>query len=335
MKIFLTGATGYIGNNIARELASQGHCIHVLIRNPEASVDLDHPNIRVFKGDVTNINSIIPAIKNCEQVYHTAALTKMQAYNRSKFYSINTSGTGNVLEAAFNEGVKKLVFTSSGAVLGPSLNHPIQEDDPRITSFDNDYELSKMLAENLVIDYARRGLHTTIVSPTRVYGPGPDTYSNAINRFVKKFIDKGFAFIPIGLTAIGNYTFVNDVVKGHLLAMEHSRSGEKYILGGENISFNYFFETVRYLSGNNGKYLHLPKSLMKSVACFKEYIDKLLKRDTELTTDMIDRFYINRALSSQKACAELGYTITPFVDGMEQTIQSIKQSISCKTISMS
>jgi len=226
-------------------------------------------------------------------------------------------------------------LTSSASVFGPSSQYPIQEDDPRITSFDNDYELSKMLAENLALDYAERGLHTCIVFPTRVFGPGPATYSNAINRFIKIFLENGFAIIPSGLAAIGNYAFVNDIVKGHILSMKHGNSGEKYILGGENISFSYFFETIKKLSGNSGKYIHLPKNLLKSIARCKEYIDSLLHRDTDLTTDIIDRFYINRALSSQKACTQLGYAITPFEVGIDQTIQSIKQSILCKTVSMS
>lgn len=335
MKIFVTGATGYIGYNLTNELVSQGHQVHALVRNPEISIDLHHPNIRIFKGDITNIESIIPAMENCDQVYHTAALTKMHAYDRSKFYAINTSGTGNVLEVAYNLGISKFVFTSSASVFGPSLHVPIQEDDPRITSFDNDYELSKMLAENLVKDYVRKGLNATTVSPTRVYGPGPLTYSNAINRFIKKFIDNGFAFIPSGLAAIGNYSFVEDVVKGHLLAMKYGKKGEKYILGGENISFSYFFDSIRSIAGNNGRFIQLPKDLMKCGACCKAFIDVLLKRDTELTKDMIDRFYINRALSSQKACGELGYKITQFEVGLERTIQSIKKSILCNTINMS
>ena len=157
MKIFVTGATGYVGHNLAKKLAERGDQVHVLVRNTASANIPVHENIRVFAGDITDRLSINAAIRGCEQVYHTAALVKIFAKERSLFEKVNVEGTKNVLSEALENGVEKFLFTSSCCVIGPSLGTPIIQYDPRLVSFDNASEFTKFLAENLVQEFAQKG----------------------------------------------------------------------------------------------------------------------------------------------------------------------------------
>ena len=194
MKILVTGATGYVGHQLALTLAERGNEVHVLVRNPDSVNVPTHKNIRVFTGDITDRQSITAAIRECEQVYHTAAIVKIFAKDPSVFYKVNVEGTNNLLAEALELGVKKFVFTSSCGVLGTSVLEPKCENDPRTTGFDNDYEFTKFLAENLVKNYIHKGLFTVIVSPSKVFGPGIETHPISVNKVIKNFIKGGLTF---------------------------------------------------------------------------------------------------------------------------------------------
>src|SRR5579863_3028229 len=233
-KIFVTGATGYIGHRLTKKLVESGHSVNVLIRCQNDAGLFDDPNIKVFYGDIMKPETIREAIKGCEQVYHTAGYAKLWAKDPSVFYEINVNGTKNVFREALNAGVRKLVYTSSAAVFGPSFNSLICEKDPRTISFRSDYDLSKQLAEYQVKEYAQQGLFSVIVNPTRVYGPGLLSYSNAFCRMLLDGMKGKFVFIPGGKCVVSNYAFIDDVVDGHIKAMQWGISGERYILGVEN-----------------------------------------------------------------------------------------------------
>src|SRR6476620_10974279 len=154
MKMLITGSTGYIGHQLALAAAAKGYAVHALLRDCNAPTRPVHPGIHYFKGDITDPGSIQKAIQGCDVVLHAAALTQLWNKDRNLFYKVNVNGTKNVLQAAQHAGVKKFVFTSTCAVLGPSRKHPICEDDPRLTAFENDYEISKYCAEEIVREYA-------------------------------------------------------------------------------------------------------------------------------------------------------------------------------------
>ncbi|MFN2440457.1 MAG: NAD-dependent epimerase/dehydratase family protein, partial [Chitinophagaceae bacterium] len=150
MNILITGTTGYIGYKLAMAAVKKGYHVNALVRNVLSPNLPQHPDITFFRGDITDPCSIILAVKDCDFVFHAAGLTQLWNKDRRVFYNVNVEGTRNMLEASWREGVKKFVFTSSCAVLGPSNERPVTEDDPRIIPYENDYEISKHCAEELV-----------------------------------------------------------------------------------------------------------------------------------------------------------------------------------------
>jgi nucleoside-diphosphate-sugar epimerase len=322
MKILVTGATGYVGHQLALTLAKQGNCVHIIVLPDQFSFNIPmHKNIIAFIGDITDRDSIRTAMDGCEQVYHTAAFVKLFAKDPAVFYKVNVEGTNNLLTEAFDLGVKKFVYTSTCAVIGATILHPKSENDLRTTGFDNDYELSKFMAENLVKEYANKGLFTAIVSLSKVYGPGKEKHPFSVNKVINKFIKGKLTFIPKPGNLVTNYCFIDDVVEGHILAMAKGISGEKYILGGENISYTDLFQTIRSLSGTKAKLIETPKLLVQTWALLQWLQYKITRKEPFVTAKAINHIFCNKTFNSSKAESQLGYRLTPLKDGLRQTIQ--------------
>jgi len=329
MKILITGATGYVGSQLVKQLIEQREEINILVRDIYSIHIPAGKNINVFKGDITDQESISKAIKGCKQVYHCAAVAKFSMADRNILFSTNVNGTRNILEASLKTNIQKLVFTSSAAVFGPSLTTPLTETDSRIEAFESDYDISKHQAEKLVHEFVAKGLNAVIVNPSRVYGPGPATYSNAVNRMIQKFLDKKMLLFPNIGKYISNYCYIDDVVNGHLLAMQKAKAGENYILGGENISYDKLINSIIKYADLKNYILKVPVSFAKKFASLSVFLNK----DSELTPSLITRFAKHRMLKCEKAIKELGYHITTFDEGIKTTIDYLKnKSIKTKTI---
>lgn len=324
MKILITGATGYIGYKLAMEATRRNYTVHILVRDLQSPLLPVHPNIIKFKGDITDKGSVVTAMKGCCKVMHAAAIAKLSAKDNSIFYSVNVEGTRNMLDAALALGVKKFVFTSSCAVIGPSGKYPMSENDPRITAFENDYEISKHWAEELVKEYCRRGLFAVIVAASRVYGPGHDCNGNVMNGMLKSLLSLRLAFMPSCDTVLANYAYIDDVVKGHFLAMEKGLGGEKYFLAGENLSYRSFFQTIIANTGKKIRLICIPKLFIKLWSFIYMVVCRLSGKETHICPKVVDRLTQNRAVSCDKAIRQLGYSITPFSEGIQKTILHLK-----------
>jgi len=321
MKVFITGATGYIGHHLTVKLLENGYEVHALCRNKPAFQSFQHRAFHFFPGNIEDPGSILTAMNGCEVVFHLAAIAKVWTPSPKRFYEVNVCGTCNVLEAALINNIRKVVFTSSGAVFGPSSDRPLHEQDVRKNAFFTDYETSKFIAEERIQHYVRKGLDIVIVHPTKVYGPGLWTESNAVSRMIKLFVEGKWRVIPGNGNMVGNFSFIDDVVEGHLLALKKGIAGEKYILGGVNVSFNDFFCLLKKSSGKEYATIHIPYSLMMLYGWKEEWIAKLRGKEPKITRPWIKKYSHHLALSSEKSVCELGYSITPLESGLKKTLE--------------
>lgn len=325
MNIFVTGITGYIGEKLALTLAEEGHRIHALVRTP-SKVRVHHPNIKVFVGELSDKESIVRAAENCEVMFHLAAFARVWDRHPEKYFEENVQGTRNILDIALRTNVRKFVFTSTAGVIGPSGDQPADEETIRKVDFFNEYESSKALAETAVQDFVRKGLHAVIVSPPRVYGPGRMTQSNAVSLLVKKYISGKWRLMPGDGNTTGSYAYIDDIVRGHILAMEKGRAGEKYILGGVNVTYKELFDTIQKISKTNYKLFRLPFFMVQMFANSQLLMASLFHIQPLVTPKWSRKYMYNWSLSSEKARVELGYRITPLKEGLTKTIDWLKST---------
>jgi nucleoside-diphosphate-sugar epimerase len=326
MKVLVTGATGFIGRQLSLSLAMQGYEVRALCRNTDHPYLIKHKNIEPVTGNILYRQSLSRAMQGCAQVYHTAALAKMWCRNPDDYYETNVVGTRNVLEIAAGAGVQKIVYTSTCGVWGPTVKHPMNENDPRITGFPIAYERTKYLAELEVQNFAKQGLCVITVNPSRVFGEGPVTESNTVGKMVSAYLRGKWRFIPGSGEQVANYAFLTDVVDGHVAAMNNGASGERYILGGEDVSFNDFFNTVHHVSGKQQHLIHLPLKAIEFFSYFEKVKTMLTGLPPFFLPEFAERLKYDQKYSSNKATAQLGYRITPFAEGMQKTVNYLKQT---------
>ena len=321
MRIFVTGASGYIGRSLVDRLIGEGHEVSVLMRKDHPDPFFRHERIKKIDGDLLNEHAISEGMKGCEQVYHLAAYARIWAPDPKTYFSVNVIGTENILRAAEQNGVQKVVFTSTGGTYGISNGKPIHEDLVRTVDFFNEYESSKFMAEERALRFAHRGLNVVIVHPTRVYGPGIWNESNAVTRMIRLYINGRWRFIPGDGRAIGSFAYIDDIVEGHMLSMQRGKLGEKYILGGVNASFNTFFSLLREVSGKNYTLLRMPMKSMLLFGWSQELLAEWFGREPLITRKWIRKYSYDCDCSSAKAIANLGYKVTPLKDGIHKTLE--------------
>ncbi|HZL09188.1 MAG TPA: SDR family oxidoreductase [Prolixibacteraceae bacterium] len=324
MKCFVTGANGFIGSRLVEKLAEKGYEVNCLVRSPDKFAALQRENTHPVYGDLNNSEALLLGSKDCDVVYHLAGYAKPWSKDANLPYQINVQGTINLLEACLKNKVKRFIFTSSAAVFGPSAeNHIIDEQVIRDTPFFNDYESTKAMAEDSALEFIKRGLPVVIVNPTRVYGPGTLSASNSMTKIIKMYQNGLWRILPGNGTKIGNYVYIDDVIEGHLLAAEKGISGEHYILGGENLTFNGFFQTLAEITGKQRILIHFPIGLMLFLAKIMEFQTQLTGIPPTITPPWVKKYLNHWNLSSAKAVSQLGYKITSLTDGVRSTVSWI------------
>lgn len=254
------------------------------------------------------------------------SVARVWAKNPAIYYSINVDGTRVILDAAKKLGVEKIVFTSTAGVLGPSGNRPVKESDPRIGAVMNEYEDSKTQAEALCMQYCSSyGMHIVIVNPPRIYGPGIETESNAVTKLAKLYMQGKWRIMPGDGTKTGSYVYIDDVVNGHVLAMQNGRSGQRYILSGVNASYKEFFDVLANVTGKKLRLFNLPVWAMLLAGSGMMLRTKLTGKPPLLTPKWIKKYLYNWSLSCEKAAQELGYTYIPLREGLQKTVTWLKQ----------
>ena len=323
--VFVTGGTGFIGTKLVNALVEKGHTVRCLTRSTSNTDGLSHERIEFVRGNLLDKASLIEGMKGCTQVYHLAAYAKNWSKDPKEFYRQNIDGMHTVFDAAEESGIKRIVLTSTIVTMGPSPGIEVRDESmPRITpKYYTEYEESKALAEQQAIERVAKGLPVVIVNPTRVYGPGKLTEGNSVSLMIDMY-DRGK--LPVLLNNginVGNYVLVDDLVKGHILAMENGKVGERYILGGENTSLRGIFTLVDEVSGRTHMQFPLPAGLAMFYSALEKKKAEWLGIYPQITPGWVETFLQDWAYVCTKAERELGYTITPLKEGVRKTYEWI------------
>jgi len=325
-RVFITGASGFIGNSLANSLANAGTPVHVLVRQSSNTTGLHHPNITLFTGDILNIESIRKAMQDCNKVYHLAGLAKMWMKDKKAYYDINVTGTDNVLSVAQSLGIEKVVVTSTAGTLPPANNSLINEHSPKRPELYTEYERTKNKGEEIAVAYAQKGLPVVIVYPTNVFGEGIINDSNAATMMIRDYIKGKWKIIPGNGKGTMNYVYIDDIVNGLILAMQTAPTGSSFIIGGDNASYDTFFALIKELTGIQRRLYHIPYPIIRSIAWFEDVKTKWLGLQPFITSEWVRKLPYNWSKDIRKAKQELNYHPMTLREGIAKTIEWLRQT---------
>ncbi len=328
MKLLVTGATGFVGAAVARQLLEAGHTVRALTRANNDRRNVADIGVELMEGDLQDEASLVRAIDGCEGLYHVAADYRLWVPNPKSMYQTNVEGTAHLMNAAMKAGVQRIVYTSSVATLGFSHDgSPAHENTP-VTAGDmiGPYKHSKYVAERVVEDMVRnQKLPAIIVNPSTPIGPRdikPTPTGRIITETVKGKVP---AYVDTGL----NIAHVDDVARGHILAFEKGKIGEKYLLGGENLPLSEIFALIAGAAGLPAPKVKLPRLPLFPVAAVMEAIAYCGGPEPLLTIDSLRMAGHHMYFSSAKAEAELGYTHRPAAEAIRDALHWFKQNGYC------
>jgi len=327
MKIAITGGTGFIGAHLIHALIEAGNSVVAVVRNPRKAKPLEAWGVECVEADLQDEKALISAFEGCDQLYHMAACATVWEKQSETYFNVNAHGTDTVLKAAKSAGIKRTVVTSSGGVFGPSVSGEVSEQKPRDLNYFNAYEASKAASDLVVLRHVlEEGMHVVLVSPTRVFGPYLWGEPASVSLMIKRYIHGNWRLIPGGRHWKGNYVYVDDVVQGHLLAMEKGRSGSNYLLAGHNVSYGEFFEELSDVSGQSHRMIVAPIWLQMAFARIHAFWARMRGRRPDLTTEWVRRGNYHWEVSSQRVENELGVQLTAFRDALLRTVESHRQN---------
>lgn len=305
MTTLVTGATGFVGAAIVRALATAGCEVRVLARPDSDLRNLHGLPVSRAIGDLRDRFSLRQALSGCRHVYHVAAHYALWAREPAVFYDINVQGTVNLMEAAREAGIERMVYTSTIGAIGlpPEGGVGTEETPVSLSQMAGDYKRSKYLAEQEVLRFARAGFPVIIVNPSAPVGAG-DVKPTPTGQMIVDFM-KGrmFAYIETGMNLID----VDDVATGHLAAMERGRIGERYILGNKNLTLKEIFAILSRLTGVPEPSLKLPRGLILPLAYLNHWLaDYITHRPPRIPLEGVKMARYQMHYDSSKAVRELG-----------------------------
>ncbi len=305
----VTGATGFVGAAVARALVKTGQNVRVLARPNSDRRNLQGLKVEIAEGSLDDAKSLAAAVEGCRYLFHVAADYRLWVPDPEAMHRVNVQGTRELMLAAQNAGVERIVYTSSVAVLGILKGGSADEETPsRARDMIGPYKLSKFEAEAAVRELVEtRGLPAVIVNPSTPIGPGAVKPTPTGKVVLQAARGRMPAFVDTGL----NVAHVDDVALGHLLAAQSGKIGRRYILGGENLSLAEILTEVARVTGRRPPVLRFPHLAVLPLAAGAQAVARLTKREPFATVDGVRMARKKMFFSSARAIEELGYAPRP------------------------
>ena len=331
MKALVTGGTGFIGSSIVRELLRSGHDVRALVRAGSDTRNLDGLDIERVTGDITDPESLARSVRGCTYVFHAAALYSFWVTKPGLIERVNVGGTRNVLQAALDARIERVVYTSSVAALAvPSRDRPVDEETPVDPSaIIGAYKRSKYAAEQVALEYAHKGLPVVIVNPSFPVGPR-DIKPTPTGQTILDFIEHRLpAYVDTGINVVD----VEDVARGHLLAAQKGRVGERYILGGKNMPMQEFLAMLERITGIRAPRVRLPYTPLLALSYVNAAWCRMTKSTPRMTPDTIRMSRHYMYYDPRKAIDELGMPQTPPEVALKKAVDWFtehKEELTCR-----
>ena len=313
MKCFVTGATGFLGSHVARQLLAGGADLRLLVRPTSRTENIADLKADRVVGDLRDLESLKKGMAGCDFVFHVAADYRLWSLNGQELYDSNVEGTRNILRAARDCGVRRVIYTSSVATMGFGHNGRLTDEKSPVTlaNMIGDYKRSKFMAERLVIDAGQAGQNVVMVNPTTPVGER-DIKPTPSGQIIVDFLKRKFpAYVDTGL----NLVDVIDCAEGHLLAMEKAQPGERYILGGENLTLKQILDKLGSITGLSSPSIKVPYGVALAAGVWGSVVvGGMLKREPRATIEAVQMSRKKMFVTSAKAERDLGWNPRP-VDG--------------------
>lgn len=325
MKVLVTGATGFIGANLVRELLKQDYQVKALVRQHSNHKNIEGLNVDKVPGDLRDRMSLDSALADCEALFHVAASYTFWARHPQEIYQSNVGGTENILTAALAKGIKKVVYTSTESTVGIAKGSYLgtEKMDINPTALAGDYKKSKLQAERIALKMHSYGLPVVIVNPTMPVGPF-DIKPTPSGKLIVDFLNRKMpAYVNTGLNIID----VNDVAKGHILALEKGIPGERYLLGNKNLTLQDIFSVLEGISGITAPKVRIPIWFALFIAYIDEFISgNIFRKAPKVPLAGVKASRKFRHFDCSKAINELGLPQTPVEEAFTKAMEWYKDN---------
>lgn len=317
--ILVTGASGFVGGHVARALVAAGAKVRVLLRNTSITESLHGLDVERCYGDLRDPSTLRFAVAGCRRVFHVAADYRLWVPNPEAMYAANVEGTANLLDAAAEAGVERIVYTSTVGCMGrPPDGGPANEETPvSVDQMTGHYKRSKFLAEQAALERARRGVPIVIVNPTAPVGEG-DWKPTPTGKIILDFLHGQMpAYLDTGL----NLVDVRAVAAGHLAAAERGRIGERYLLGDRNMQFREILEVLGRIAGRRPPRLRIPWVVAYVAALAESAVFRVTGREPRAPLEAVKLARHKMFIASDKAHRELGYQPGNVEEALERAVR--------------
>jgi dihydroflavonol-4-reductase len=329
--VLVTGATGFIGWHVARQLLERGQRVRALVRDPARSAralaELD--GIETVAGDLWNEDSLRGAVEGCGTVFHVAADYRLWTRRPEEMYRSNVDGTRGLLAAAMKARVERCVYTSTVGCIGMRKDELGSEETPAgLQEMQGPYKRSKFLAEKIAFQFAEEGFPVVIVNPTAPVGDH-DFRPTPTGKIVVDFLRGAMpAYLDTGL----NVAYAGDVAAGHLLACERGRTGERYILGGENLTLQQIFGKLEEVTGVPAPKLRIPYAVAYAAGVASTGWAAMTGKEPRAPLDGVRMARKKMWVRHDKAARELGYTARPAVEALRRAADWFRANGYCEDL---